>query len=163
MGKNLLYVTFRGKGSGKGLSYMIDLAKIVGKGIAILVIKRRNIAGRFDALMSAITFAEAGEHEFAKEMLKTDKKDTEIDDITKICKASGITPLIYIASGDITSALRGIIKKDKSIDMVFLSPEITSGVLSVRDFKRLLKDISVPIVTMTSKTKINSKNLTEVA
>ncbi len=167
MGRNLLFITSQGGVSENGLSYILDLAKATRKGITVLMVYKRKFSERFENLMTAITFAEAGEHETARRLMETAaSKETEeekLQDFKERCKDSGIAANIYMASEDIHSALRNLLKKDKSIDMVLLSPDITGNSMTTRDLEKLLKTVSVPIITLTSKAKAESDKLVEAA
>ena len=46
-------------------------------GIEILMIYKRKVLEKFDDMMTAITFAEAGEHQTAREMISEDYKKQE--------------------------------------------------------------------------------------
>ncbi|MBI4654508.1 MAG: hypothetical protein HY752_05895 [Nitrospirae bacterium] len=168
MERNLLFVTSPDDISEDGLSYALYLAEITRKGISVLMVHKKKFSERFEDLMTAVTFAEANEHETAREILKNSaSKDAEgkkLQDIQEKCKESGIAANIYTATEDIPSALKGLLKKDKNIDMVLLSPEVThKGNLTIRDLKKLLKTVSIPIVTLTRQNKSHSNKSVEVA
>ena len=80
MKKNqLLFVTYHDENFEEGLSYALDLAKTMNDGIEILMIYKRKVLEKFDDMMTAITFAEAGEHQTAKEMISEDYKKRNED------------------------------------------------------------------------------------
>lgn len=168
MGRKLLFVTSPDDISEDGLSYALYLAEITRKGISVLMVYKKKFSKRFEDLMTAVTFAEANEHEIAREILKNSaSKDAEgrkLQDIQEKCKESGIAVNIYTAAEDFPSALKGLLKKDKNIDMVLLSPEVThNGNLTIRDLKKLLKTVSIPIVTLTQQNKSHSNKSVGVA
>ncbi len=83
--KNLLFVTYHDEECDEGLSYAIDLAKIMDEGITILMVYKNRLMKKFDDLMTAITFAEAGEDEIALRVedhrLQSQRADEETNEI----------------------------------------------------------------------------------
>lgn len=155
MKKNILFVTDRGDDADGGLSYALELARMMDKGISILLIRKNRLMEKFENLMSAVTFAEAGEHETAREMLAgspagaAPRKDDSPRRLEEQCHASGLAASVEKGSGDMVSALGDYLKSNKNVEMILLSPSITAeGVVSNRDFKRLISTASRPIVTL---------------
>jgi hypothetical protein len=66
--KKLLFVTYKDETQDEGLSYAIDLAKTLEKGITILLVSKKKLEQRFEDIMAAVAFAEEGEHETAREI-----------------------------------------------------------------------------------------------
>jgi len=151
MKRNLLFVTYRDGDFGQDLSYALDLAKMTDKGMAILLVSRKRLVDKFENMMTAVTFAEAGEHDTAKEFMKASEADNELTRmLEKKCLESGMATAVYSAFQDAVSSLAEFLKKNNSIDMVLLSPSITeNGEISSKDLKRLVKTASKPVVTMT--------------
>jgi hypothetical protein len=151
MKRNLLFVSYRDGDFGHDLSYALDLAKMTDKGMSILLVNKKRLADKFEDMMAAVTFAEAGEHDTAKEiMTASEAKDDLTSMLEKKCQESGMAASVYNALHDADASLRKYLKQDNSIDMVILSPSITeNGEISSKDLKRLLKIGSRPIVTMT--------------
>jgi hypothetical protein len=154
MKRNLLFVSYRDSDFGHDLSYALDLAKMTGKGVAILLVSRKRLADKFEEIMTAATFAEAGEHDTALEPLQSSEAEDGLKSrLEKKCRESGMAASVYSALHDAVSSLRDFLKQNKTIDMVLLSPSITeNGELSSKVLKRLLKTASRPIVTMTRQT-----------
>ena len=151
MKRNLLFVSYRDGDFGHDLSYALDLAKMTDKGMAILLVNKKRLADKFEDMMTAVTFAEAGEHDTAMEIMKVSEAGDSLKNmLEKKCRESGTTASVYNALHDADLSLRTFLKQDKTIDMVILSPSITeNGEISSKDLKRLLKIGSRPIVTMT--------------
>lgn len=151
MKRNLLFVSYRDGDFGPDLSYALDLAKMTDKGIAILLVNKKRLADKFEDMMTAVTFAEAGEHDTAIEVMKASEAEDGLKSMLENkCRDSGMAASVYSALHDADASLRKFLKQDNSIDMVILSPSITeNGEISSKDLKRLLKIGSRPIVTMT--------------
>ena len=153
MKRNILFVTDRSDDIDGGLSYAFDLARMMDKGIAVLLLRKDRIMGRFEQLMSAVTFAEAGEHETALEIMaeKSELPTTKLNDqprtIEEACAGSGLPTQISKGNGDMVTAVGSYLKSNRNVEMVLLSPSITEEGVT-RDFKRLLSTVSRPIVTL---------------
>ena len=67
MARELLFVTLPDGGLKEGFAYTLYLAKVLAKDIHVLVVqKTRKVSEYFEDLMTAVTFAEAGEHEIGR-------------------------------------------------------------------------------------------------
>jgi hypothetical protein len=151
MKRNLLFVSYRDGDFGQDLSYALDLAKMTDKGVAILLVNRKRLADKFEDMMMAVTFAEAGEHDTAIELMNAPEVEDDLKSkLEKKCQESGMAASVYNALHDAVSSLRDFLKQNKTIDMILLSPSITeNGEISSKELKRLLRTASRPIVTMT--------------
>ena len=157
MKRNLLFITYRDDDFDDGLSYALDLARMMDRGIDILLLQKKKLSKRFEDLMTAITFAEADEHETARWAMTYQETDSDglKDRIAEKCSGSGVSAGIYSALTDTASALRDFLKQKSNIDMVLLSPSITdNGNLSSRELKQLVKTASRPIVTMARQANV---------
>lgn len=154
MKKNLLFVTYHDEDCDEGLSYAIDLAKIMDKGITILMVYKNKLMKKFDDLMTAVTFAEAGEHETAKKLIsgsdvKTVSSDERLKFLIEKCRESGVDVNVQTESRDIVSAVKDFLGKKTAIDMVLLSPCVTdNGNVTAKELQKLVKTVSRPVVTM---------------
>lgn len=161
MGKRqLLFITFYNENFEEGLSYVIDLAKIMNKGITALMIYKKGLVEKFEGLMTAVAFAEANELDTAREFIKEDFKkmegneDKKIVSIFKTCRESGVDADIYFTKKDMSSAIKDFLNLKTGIDMVLLSPSVTNNEgLSAKELKRLVRAVSRPIVTMARNMK----------
>lgn len=157
MKKNLLFVTYQEEDCDEGFSYAIDLAKIMDQGITILLIYKNKLIKRFEDLMTAVTFAEAGEHETAKViMLDSDKEannsDKKLNILIEKCRKSGVDVNVQTAKIDIASAVKNLLSQKPTIDMVLLSPSVTNnGTISSKELNKLVRTASRPIVTITKQ------------
>jgi hypothetical protein len=151
MKRKLLFVSYRDGEFDHDLSYALDLAKMTDKGIAILLVNRKRVADKFEDIMAGVTFAEAGEHDTAIEMMTPKAEDGLKSLLEKKCRESGMVASVYSAMHDAVSSLRDFVKKNKTVDMILLSPSITEdGEINPKMLKRLvLQTSSRPIVTMT--------------
>ncbi len=151
MKRKLLFVSYRDGEFGHDLSYALDLAKMTDKGIDILLVNRKRLVDKFDDLMTGVTFAEAGEHDTAIELMTPESEDGLKNQLEQKCRESGMAASVYSALHDAVPSLRDFVKKNKMVDMILLSPSITEdGDISPKVLKRLvLQTSSRPIVTMT--------------
>ncbi len=156
MRKQLLFVTYESEDMDEGLCYAIDLAKTMDKDIAILVANsKKTLRERFDDLMTAVTFAEANDHEGALQvMARGESAGEEAPDkkaglLAEKCRESGVTVNIHAATADLFSSIRDFLGQKSGVDMVLLSPSITdNGNVSARELNRLVRTASRPVVTM---------------
>ncbi|MBI5194889.1 MAG: hypothetical protein HZA10_01045 [Nitrospirae bacterium] len=154
MKKNLLFVTYQDEECDEGLSYVIDLAKIMDRGITILLVYKQKLMEKFENIMTAVTFAEAGEHKTAQEILSTnDKKNAgAISLLLEKCRKSGVDTNIQTTTMDIGLAVKDFLKQKNTVDMVLLSPSITNnGNITSSDLQKLVRTASRPVVTMASQ------------
>jgi hypothetical protein len=158
MRKQLLFVTYENEDLDEGLNYAIDLAKTMGKDIAILIaMNRKTLREKFDDLMSAVTFAEANEHGAAREILASGEKgaglEEKVERLAEKCQRSGVNVNIHSVTVDLFSAIKNFLGEKAGIDMVLLSPSITdNGNVSSRELNRLVRTASRPVVTMARQT-----------
>jgi hypothetical protein len=118
--------------------------------------KKTEMTTKFDNLMSAVVFAEADEHETARQMIaetsnevNDNKNDKNISLVVGKCRESGINTDVQSFEADVVPSLENYFKRKNGVDMVLLSPSITdNGNITTRDFQRLLTSVSRPIVTM---------------
>lgn len=163
MGKRqLLFITYYSENFNEGLSYVIDLAKIMNRGITALMIYKKSLTEKFEDFMTAVAFAEANEHDTARMFIAEDFKKVDanananekIASLFKSCRESGVDADIYITKKDITTAIKDFLELKTSIDMVLLSPSVTNNEgLSAKELKRLVRTVSRPIVTMARNVK----------
>jgi hypothetical protein len=157
MGKRqLLFVTYRDENLEEGLSYAIELAKAMYEDITLLFVqKKQNLMDKFENLMSAVTFAEAGEHDTARQIMKgtpgaADRSAAVIEKLRRKCTQEGIEMKVVDTDRDAVSGIRSYLKEHTGIDKVVLSPVITeAGNVTSKDLNRLVRTSSRPIVTMT--------------
>ncbi|MCL4492742.1 MAG: hypothetical protein M1510_12755 [Nitrospirae bacterium] len=154
-GKQLLFVTYHDENFGEGLSYAVDLAKTMDDGIEILMIFKRRVFEKLEDMMTAIPYAEAGEHKTARELINEDykKKDedyeSKLSEIKEKCNQSGVAVNISTAATDTVTAVKNMLRQNTKIDMVLLSPSVTNdNNITSKELNRLVKTASRPIVTM---------------
>ncbi len=153
--KQLLFVTYHDENCEEGLSYAIDLAKVMNNCISLLMIYKRKVMEKFGDMMTVVTYAEANDYKTAREMIKEDleKKNENYEErlgwLAEKCKQSGVPVDISTSATDAVSAIKNLLRQNTSIDMVLLSPSITKdNHITVRDLNRLVKTAARPIVTM---------------
>lgn len=154
MARELLFVTLPDGGFTEGFAYVLDLAKMLSKDIHVLVVqKTRKVSEYFDDLMSAITFAEAGEHETARKFARGGdggkKGNGELKAIVDELKSADVSVNVETTDRDVVSAVKDCLKGGSRVDMVILSPNLTGdSVVSPSELHRLVRTASRPIVTM---------------
>lgn len=157
MGKRqLLFVTYRDQNLEEGASYAIELAKAMYEDITLLLVrKKRNLLDKFENLMTAVTFAEEGEHETARESLSgatepVGASKQMLEKLIEKCTREGIAVRVEETDEDAVSGIRTYLKSHTGIDKVVLSPVITeAGNVTAKELNRLVRTASRPIVTMT--------------
>jgi hypothetical protein len=155
--RQLLFVTYQGENMDEGFSYAIELAKAMTEDIVLLLVRKRDVlAKRFEDLMAGVAFAEAGEHETAREMLSGSAGDTgaeypgKLTDLVIKAGKAGVQLTAEKSDKDVVSGIRAYLKDHTGIDKVVLSPAVTeSEVLTTKELSRLVRSASRPVVTMT--------------
>ena len=154
MKEKILFVTKGGENTDEGFSYVLELAKALNSGIAVLVVYPRQIMTSFEDIMSAAAFAEAGDFQTVRTLMEeqeTELKESEEKKIKEMkVKAAEISVgLIYKkVSGDVASAITDYLTERTGIEMVLLSPNLSKE-RKILDIRKLLKNISKPIVNIT--------------
>jgi hypothetical protein len=152
MREKLLFVTKGIEDYDEGISYVLELSRILDSGLIILMIYDRALTDAFEDSMAAVTFAEVGEFKTAREILEERQQRMEEDAKGKVAELAKrykqyLVEINYqIAFGDVASNIKAIVKKKPSIELVLLSPNLSNK--GIIDIKKLLKEIARPIVTM---------------
>lgn len=148
--KQLLFVAYYDENFGEVLPYALNLAKMLNEGITILLMYKKRIAERFESLMTAITFAEAGEDKMARNLMKEKiAKDKKIVSLLEKFTQKDVNIDVCAEKADVISAIRDFLRRRVAVDMVLLSPSVTdSGNIKSRELDRLVKTTSRPIVTI---------------
>jgi hypothetical protein len=160
----LLFVTYGDENLDEGISYVIELAKAMYEDIVMLLVRKKDsISRKLEDVMASVAFAEAGEHETAKEMATREIDKEPLDYSIKVME------LAHQANRDrdLIPAIRSYVKQHTRVNKVVLSPTVTeSEILTTRDLSLLVRTASRPIVTMTRKAisdSMQSSNFAESA
>lgn len=154
MQKQLLFVTYRNEEMDEGLSYAVDLAKTMDEGITVLLVNRKSMMQRIEDAMAAVAFAEENEPDTAREIINKGAKDeghadAGVHTLLDSCRNLGVNVTVHAVTEDAVTAVKDYLKERNGVDMVLLSPSITTkGNLSARELQRLVKTASRPVVTM---------------
>jgi hypothetical protein len=155
MKHKLLFVTYNDNHEDEGLSYVVDLAKTLNKDLTIFRIWKRQLTKKFEDVMAAATFAEADEHETARQMATGEQEeingnvDPKLKPFIGKCHESGIKVDIRSFSQDVFPTIKNYFKRRNGVDIVLLGPNVAgSGSISAKELKRLANTISRPIVTI---------------
>ncbi len=163
MKEKILFVTKGGEDCDKGFSYVLELAKALNSGIAVLIVYPRQMLSSFEDVMSAAAFAEAGDFDTVKTLMDSQEqaiRETEEKKIGEMSiKARELSlDLVYRAAlGDVAGAIKEYLKDRPGVDMVLLSPNL-AGNKKILDLKKLMKNISKPIVNITGPVKAEAYN-----
>ncbi len=161
MKEKILFVTKGGEDCDKGFSYVLELAKALNSGIEILIVYPRQMLSSFDDVMSAAAFAEAGDFDTVKKLMDSQEQDireTEkraIGEMTVRAREISVALVHRSASGDVANAIKEYLKERPGVDMVLLSPNL-GGNKKILDLKKLMKNISKPIVNITMPVKADA-------
>ncbi len=158
MGKRqLLFVTYGDENLEEGVSYAVELAKAMYEDITLLLVqKKSNLMEKLGNLMTAVSFAEADDHETARQIMAGGSPDGQervqrkLAELADRCKREGIKVDVQHTELDAVSGIRAFLKGHTGIDKVVLSPVVTEGGnVTAKDLNRLVRTASRPIVTMT--------------
>jgi hypothetical protein len=71
-----LFVTYRDENIEEGVSYAVELAKAMYEDITLLLVqKKSNLMEKLENLMTAVSFAEADEHDTARQIMAGGSQD----------------------------------------------------------------------------------------
>ncbi len=162
MARNLLFVTRGNEDYEEGFLYVVELSRILKKGVSVLMIYDKSFIKSFEDNMAAVAFAEAGETGTAKEIsgewLRQIEDETRRRTDSLIKKYCGNGEPVNIRCktgvGDIVSNIKKIVNNDTSIEMVLLSPTLSDK--SIIHTKKLLKNISRRVVIMSKPVDANT-------
>ncbi len=168
----LLFVTYGDESLDEGVTYVIELAKAMYEDVVVLLVRKKDsISKKLENVMASIAFAEAGEHETAKEMATPESakapvdRDGMITELVLRASKAGVHLRAECTDRDLVPAIRGYVKQYTRVNKVVLSPTVTeSEVLTTRDLSLLVRTASRPIVTMTRQAvrdSLASTNLLE--
>ncbi|MCX5716988.1 MAG: hypothetical protein NTW44_01495 [Nitrospirae bacterium] len=153
MKEKLLFVTKGGEDCDKGFYYVLELAKALNEGVAVLMVYSKRARETFEDVMAAAAFAEAGDVETMRELMRGQEKEIKeeaaekINDFSEKCRDANIDFLSGVKAGEIIQVIKDFLKDKPGIDMILLSPNL-SGDKKLLDIKKMLKSITKPIVTI---------------
>jgi len=123
MGKRqLLFVTYRDENLEEGVSYAIELAKAMYEDITLLFVQKQStLMDKFENMMTAVSFAEAGEHDTARQIMTNGSQgmkevyEKELDAIVKRCLQEGIQVNVHSTGLDAISGIRTLLNLSKFV------------------------------------------------
>jgi hypothetical protein len=151
MKDKILFVTRGGEYCDEGFSYVLELAKTLNATVEALIMRPAHLAEDFEDIMAAAAFAEAGDLKTMREIMECEQRtcreklEARINELSNKAHEVSVEILCHAADGDVTAAVKTILKEKPYIDMVLLSPSL-SGKKNSLDIRKLLKNISKPIV-----------------
>jgi len=148
--KEILFVTNQDETFEEGLSYAIYLAGMMKAGLRVILLAKKSLSEKFDDLMTAVTFSEAGESETAKEHQNgIDPAHIHVS-IKEQCSKANVEASIHTRLSGSPKVVEDFLN-NKNVEMVLLSPPITK---SGKFLKKLVKDSTRPVVTMSHMTNL---------
>jgi hypothetical protein len=155
MKKKLLFITYSDAHPDEGLSYVIELAKVMNEDLMVFLLRKKQLPRKFDDLMTAVTFAEADEPKTARESITEDygnfneNPGKKLSGLFEKCRESGIDVDVYSSKSDAASTIEKYFKHRNGVDIVLLSPNVTDNSnFTKRKLKRLSDIVARPIVTI---------------
>lgn len=153
MNDKVLFVTRGGEACDEGFSYVLELAKTLGAGIEVLIIYPSRMTNSLDDIMMAATYAEAGDLKTIQAMVDEEQSSfrelvaRKISALISRSEETKVDLVCHSADGDLTMTIKNHLKNRPYIDMVLLSPSLSENKKAF-DIKKLLKNISKPIVNI---------------
>ena len=151
--ETLLFVTKGGEDCDIGFTYILELAKTLNAAIAMLMVYQKGMMNKYEDVMAAVVFAEAGDLETVKELVQAQERriaeaaEKKIREMSEKCQENHVPFSHQIVDDDTVNAIKNFLKNRHDVDMVLLSPNLSTGKKSL-DLKKLLKNITKPIVTI---------------
>ncbi len=146
--QEILYVAYRDEDLEDGISYAMYLSNLLGERLRVILLSRSGFGRKFNDLMSAVTFAEANEHDTARRILSHEGEESEAASIqTRLmekCESEGIEATVHIGLEATVTVIMNFLRQ-KKVDLVLLSPEVTE---SRSILKKLVKTSPRPVITM---------------
>ncbi|MCL4473990.1 MAG: hypothetical protein M1455_08655 [Actinobacteria bacterium] len=146
--QEILYVAYRDEALDDGISYATYLSNLLGERLTVILLSRGGFGRKLNDLMSAVTFAEANEHETAQRILSHETDSNEAAAIQNYvmqkCASEGIEASVHIGLEATVTVVMNFLRQ-KKVDMVLLSPEVTE---SRSLLKKLVKSSPRPVITM---------------
>lgn len=154
MNDKILFVTRGGEQCDEGFSYVLELAKTLAAGIEVLIIYPSRLTNSFDDIMTAATYAEAGDFKTLRGMDAEEEaafRELAARKISALTFSSVGDPSVdlvcHSADGDLTATIKKHLLNRPCIDMVLLSPSLTEN-RKWFDIRKLLRNISKPVVNI---------------
>ena len=149
MKKQILLVTNQNDDIEDALSYSVDLAKAMDEVITVLIVAKKKLLDKFNDVIAAVAFAEADDHKTARDILAKGNAKNSVEDFLKKFKDAGVSIKVLKSKKDAVPAVTDLLKQKNNVDMVLLSPGITSkGEVTTRELHRLIRTASRPVVTL---------------
>lgn len=161
MRERLLFVTKGGDDCDSGFSYAIELAKTLKAGIAVLMVFPRKIMEAYEDVLAAVAFAEAGEHETVRELVDEQSRALRetaaqrAESFLACCSEEGVPCTWSAIAEETVSAIRETLRTSPAIEMVLLGPSLVQDKKGI-DLKKLLKEVTKPIVTLSRPMKADA-------
>jgi len=154
----ILFATRAGAAILDGFPYALDLARTLKQALALLIVTGTRATGKFEEVMMAATFAEAGDYATVREILGEEAREiekrfgAELTSARSQCGTAGVDLAVYAAAGDEVEAIRDTVRIRPGIDMVLLSPSLgapkTGGHL-----KRIIARVTKPVMSISPQAR----------
>ncbi len=153
MRRQIMFVTYLTDGFQKAFAYGTELATMMKKDIAILIISRgKNTTGTDENCMTEVAFTGSGENEITREFIPDNEKQDfteEINYLWERCSETDIKLSIHRSALDIVTAINSFVRQERGIDIILIGSTITgNGTITAKELKRLVRTVSRPVVTI---------------
>jgi hypothetical protein len=149
MRKQILLVTNQNDDIEDALSYSVDLAKAMDEVVTVLIVSKKKLHDKFNDVMAAVAFSEADDHKTARDILAEGNAQNPVEDCLKKFKDTGMSIKVLKSTKDAVPAVTDLLKRKNHVDMVLLSPGITSRrEVTAKELQRLVRTISRRVVTI---------------
>lgn len=159
--RKTLFVTYSDENIADLHTYTTELSRSMKAALVVLFLKSRSEREKWDTVLMAAAFGEANMSDTAREMMKEvtgvnkvsdDHPDQGMVRFIKTSRKAGINPEVYSTRMDLNSAMNALLKQDREIEFVLLSPEVSRSEVSKKGIlTRLRQSLSRPFATMTKR------------
>jgi len=158
MRERLLFVTKGGDDCDSGFSYALELAKTLKAGISVLMVFPKKMMEAYEDMMAAVAFAEAGEHETSRDLIEEQNRTVReaarlrAESFLACCTEESVPCSWSVAVGETVASISEKLKKSPAIEMVLVGPSLVQDKKGL-DLKKLLKEVTKPVVTLSRHIK----------
>jgi len=146
--QEILYVAYRDEPLEDGVSYAMYLASTLGETLRVVLLSPSGIGRKFNDLMTAVTFAEANEHDTARTIMSGDGEAGKAASIQNLLMSkfedADIEASVHIGLDATIKVVMNFLRQ-KKVDLVLLSPAVTD---SRSLLNKLIKFSPRPVITM---------------
>lgn len=159
--QEVLYVAYKNEPLDEGIDYAIYLSSLLEEDLRVMLLSPSGLGKKLSDAMTGVAFAEAGEHEAAREFLNGGGPNDQPENAASLqnylagkCAKQGVKTTVHIGLEATVAVIMNFLKQ-KKVDLVILSPSVTANSLVL---KKLIKFSPRPVVTMArGGSKVNTQ------